>query len=133
MHGPRGHTPHPYGPDRRPPGSGAGVRGEEGASVSRPLTRRCGAFGQRARPGLSVPRISRSATDDGELSHRLFIAYQRESTIAYATSNARVTLSHNSNRHLAAIVENVRLVKPVSQVRILSGAKACIRRSDAVF
>jgi hypothetical protein len=69
------------------------------------------------RPGLSVPRIYRSATDDGELSHRLFIAYDRESTSAYVTSNARVTLSHNSNRDLAAIVENVRLVKPVSQVQ----------------
>jgi hypothetical protein len=68
-------------------------------------------------PGLSVPRIYRSATDDGELSHRLFIAYDRESTSVYATSNARVTLSHNSNCDLAAIVENVRLVKQVSQVR----------------
>jgi hypothetical protein len=58
---------------------------------------------------------------------------QRESTIAYATSNARITLSHNSNRDLAAIVDNVRLVKPVSQVRILSGAQAYICRSDMVF
>jgi len=61
MHGPRGHTPHPYGPDRRPPGSGAGVRGEEGASVPRPLTRRCGASGQRARPAPGSGRSLKSS------------------------------------------------------------------------